>query len=164
MQSRKPWSRNLKAENRNDGIFARRYQASLHGFPVYVGATKRSGNRHIIGKVSCSWPMLIRISWWNSRCVSVYNSMGFGVGHEQLTLLIIGLLHSRCCAPPYTGKPWDPAWYRRLKILWFRFSAFRFRLHGSRLSMRFGSPACGGGGLAHSECSQHQSPTKQAIE
>jgi len=57
MESREPWSRNLKAENRNHGIFIRRYQASLPGFPVYVGASKRSRNSHIIGKVSYSWPI-----------------------------------------------------------------------------------------------------------
>jgi len=49
---------------------------------------------------------------------TVYDFMGFVVviGHEQLTLLIMGLLHSRGCGPPYTGKPGDRALYRRVKI------------------------------------------------
>jgi len=58
--------------------------------------------------------------------------------------MIIALLLDHVGAPTYTGKPVDPAWRRRVKSPWFRFSAFRFRLHGSRLSMRFDSPACGG--------------------
>ena len=51
----KPWSRNQKAENRNHDIFIRWYQARSPGFPVYVGASKRSCNNHLNGKVSCSW-------------------------------------------------------------------------------------------------------------
>ena len=49
---------------------------------------------------------------------TVYIFMGFVVviGHEQLTLLIMGLLLSRGCTPPYTGKPGDRAWYCRVKI------------------------------------------------
>ena len=77
---------------------------------------------------------------------TMYIIMGFAVVivHEQLTLPFKWLLHDRFDAPTYTGKPGDRASYRRVKIPLFRFSAFRFRLHGSRLSMRSGSPACGG--------------------
>ena len=40
--------------------------------------------------------------------------MGFVVviGHEQLTLLIMGLLHDRFGAPTCTGEPGNQAWYR----------------------------------------------------
>jgi len=45
---------------------------------------------------------------------TMYIIMGFVVviGHEQLTLLIMGLLHDRFDAPTYTGKPGNQAWYR----------------------------------------------------
>jgi len=44
--------------------------------------------------------------------------MGFVVviGHEQLTLLIMGLLHDRGGAPTDTGKPGNQSWYLRVKI------------------------------------------------
>jgi len=44
--------------------------------------------------------------------------MGFVVviGREQLTLLIMGLLHDRFDAPTYTGKPGNQNWYRRVKL------------------------------------------------
>ena len=49
---------------------------------------------------------------------SVYMFMGFVVviGHEQLTLLIMGLLHDRGGAPTDTGKPGNQSWYLRVKI------------------------------------------------
>jgi len=53
----KPWSRNLKAENRNHEIFTRWYQARSPGFPVYGGPQPRLCNSSIISKVICSWPI-----------------------------------------------------------------------------------------------------------
>ena len=49
---------------------------------------------------------------------SVYTFMGFVVviGHEQLTLLITGLLHDRGDAPTDTGKPGNRSRYLRAKI------------------------------------------------
>jgi len=53
----KPWAAKPKPESRNHGIFTRRYQAWLPGFPVYVGASKQPCNSHVNGKVSRSWPI-----------------------------------------------------------------------------------------------------------
>ena len=70
----------------------------------------------------------------------------------------VALLHDHVGAPPYTGKPRDPAWYRRVKIPWFRFSAFSFTAFNALRLIGVWW------GLAHSGCSQHQSLMKQAIE
>ena len=101
MESPEPWSRNLKAENRNHGILARRYQDRLPGFPVSVGASPPSCNSPIISKVSCSW--LITTANPNKHVNSIWYHRW--VFNQNLFSILLKVCHKH--AESYTSlDPW----------------------------------------------------------
>ena len=80
--SRSSWnavSRNPKAENRNYGIFTRRYQAESTGFPVYVGAQHAQATERL-ACIALGW-----ISLGSSRCVEcIVKALGYWMVNNSM--------------------------------------------------------------------------------